>query len=295
VKANFLKVRFYWIALVALVFSVTGRLNAQETFLMQAAKAWENAELNKAADLYEKALEEGGLYPSDVLVAYSRIGTVRAAMGRTSEALSRFRVAATLDPSFELPSEAGPKAKTVYKKAKAEAIKQGGGKLEVTAEVPQQATPGTEFKVVGHLPEAFVPLMVEMGITVSDPSIASMQPWSTKKPIDTSVQFEVPGKAVLAGANLLVRVDALDSHGNRWASSQTRVQVSAPKAKDAGPMTSGPLPEFGDDNKDKKKSGGFWSSPWPWVIGGAVVVGGTAAYFMTRPTDDVTVGAPQWR
>jgi hypothetical protein len=293
VKANFLKGRFHRTAVVALVLSVTSSLNAQESFLMQAAKAWEGAELNKAADMYEKALEQGGLYPSDVLVAYSRIGTVRAASGRANEALSRFRVAVTLDPSFELPSEAGPRAKQIYKKAKAEAAKQGG-KLEVTAEVPEQATPGTDFKVTAHIPEPFVPLMVEMGITVSDPSIATMQPWSAKKPVDASVQFDVPGKVVLSGANLLVRVDALDSHGNRWASSQTRVRVNSPKAKDQGAMAAGPLPEFGDDDKDKKKGGGFWSSPWPWVIGGAVVVGGTAAYFMTRPTDQVTVSAPQW-
>jgi hypothetical protein len=53
-----------------------------------------------------------------------------------------------------------------------------------------------------------------------------------------------------------------------------------------------------DENKEKdtkKKGKGFWSSPWPWVIGGAIVVGTVATILMTRPTDSVDVKAPQWR
>ncbi len=266
-----------------------------DTTLMRAQKAWEEAELTRAADLYEQALKEGGLYPADVLVAYARIGTVRAAMNQRNGALSAFRVAASLDPGFELPSEAGPKAKALYKQARADAAQQGG-KLEVTAEVPTQGAAGKTFLVTAHVPEAFVPLVVDVGITVSDPSVSStsVKPWSEKKPVAPEVQFEVPGKAVVPGANLLVRVDVLDGHGNRWASTQSRVKVDARKrpleTMDAGAMVPGD-----DENTTKSKSGGFWHSPWPWVIGGAVVAGGVATYFMTRPTSDVTVSAPTWQ
>ena len=41
-----------------------------------------------------------------------------------------------------------------------------------------------------------------------------------------------------------------------------------------------------------RKGGSFWSSPWPYIIGGIAVVGaGTAVYYGTRPPQTVTVGA----
>lgn len=301
-KARFLSVKALLLVVVALVLATTGLAHAdgkRTSLLLQAAKAWENAELNEAAELYDKALKEGGLFPPDVLVAYARIGTVRAAMGEKNAALSAFRVAAALDPTFELPSEAGPKAKAIYKQARKDAERQGG-KLEITAEVPTQSASGAEFVVVAQIAEAFVPLIVDVGITVQDPSISTstVKPWTTKKPADTKVEFVVPGKVVMAGANLLVRVDALDSFGNRWASTQARVKVEGQAGTYGGIDPNDPFFDDGEDEKkgkDKEESGGFWSSPWPWVIGGAILVGGTAGYFMSRPGDEVTVSAPAWR
>lgn len=285
-------------AWVVVILCIAGPASADESLLMQAAKAWDAADLNTAGQLYEKALNQGGLYPSDVLVAYSRLGTVQAAMGQQNAALSSFRVAAALDPAFELPSEAGPKAKQIYKKARQEAGKQGG-KLEVTAEVPSSSQPGQSFTVTAHLPEAFVPLIDSVGISVRDPSVPSMKAFTAKKPAASQVTFDVPGKTSISGASLLVRVDALDQHGNRWASNESRVKVDQKNA--AGPIVSKEPSPFDDEDKDKEKDkgkskgGGFWSSPWPWVIGGAIVVGSVATYFMTRPSDEVNVTAPQWR
>lgn len=295
VKATHLSLQACLLFLLALLLG--GPALAQDekpSLLVQASKAWEVADLNAAADLYDKALKEGGLFPADVIVAYVRIGTVRAAMGQNSAALSAFRVAAALDPSFELPSEAGPKAKSVYKKARKDAQQQGG-KLEVVMEAPTQSAPGAEFVVIARVDEAFAPLIVDIGITVQDPSVSTstIKPWSTKQPADTQVQFEVPGKVVMAGANLLVRVDALDSYGNRWASAQSRVKVEGQSA------TYGALDDedFEEEEETKKEedSDGFWSSPWPWVIGGAILVGGAATYLMTRPSDEVLVSAPAWK
>jgi hypothetical protein len=293
------KPSFQAFSIVLLALAVAGPAAAQSdgkpSVLLEASKAWESADLNAAADLYDQALKQGGMFPADVLVAYVRIGTVRAAMGQNNAALSAFRVAAALDPSFELPSEAGPKAKAIYKKARKDAEAQGG-KLEISAEVPTQSAPGTEFVVVARIDEAFAPLIVDVGISVQDPSVstATIKPWTTKKPADTQVQFEVPGKVVMAGANLLVRVDALDSHGNRWASTQARVKVEGSSASYAG-LDDEPIDDEPEQKKEDEDSGGFWASPWPWVIGGALIVGGTATYFMARPGDEVLVSAPAWK
>jgi hypothetical protein len=65
--------------------------------------------------------------------------------------------------------------------------------------------------------------------------------------------------------------------------------TSSAQAKTA-PDWSKPIPEPKKDKDDSKK-GGFWSSPWPYVIGGvALAAGGAAVYVATRPTDDVAVG-----
>ena len=49
------------------------------------------------------------------------------------------------------------------------------------------------------------------------------------------------------------------------------------------------------DKKKEDDSDGFWNSPWPWVIGGAILVGGAATYLMSRPGDEVLVSAPTWK
>jgi len=104
-----------------------------------------------------------------------------------------------------------------------------------------------------------------------------------------------------------VRLDALDAHDNRGVSVEKKVKSgpapaepvpvavpvtpppSSAQAKTA-PDWSKPVPEPKKDKDDSKK-GGFWSSPWPYVIGGvALAAGGAAVYVATRPTDDVAVG-----
>ena len=55
-------------------------------------------------------------------------------------------------------------------------------------------------------------------------------------------------------------------------------------------------PSVADSDRDRPPSsgGGFWSSPWPYVIGGAALAaGGATVYFVTRPTDNVSVGSAQ--
>ena len=258
--------------------------------MAEAADKWEQGALTDAEPLYQKALDQGGLGPSDVVIAYSRIGTVNAAMGKREAALSSFRVAAVIDPSFVLPAESGPVAKKLYEEARKAAQKQGG-KLEITAEAPDRGEAGKGFTVKAKLPEAFAPVVDRIGIDVRDP-LSKTGAWKSDQPATAEVTFDVPGKAVAGGTTLVVRVSALDTHGNRWASYEARVKVREAKTDTAIVGAERP-PEEGED--EKKSKSGFWSSPWPYAIGGAIVVGAVATFFLTRPASNVTVGAPQWR
>ncbi len=98
----------------------------------------------------------------------------------------------------------------------------------------------------------------------------------------------------------MVHLDALDGHDNKLASSEGKITVGSAAAAVANGSTpshakSGQGDEGGASREKPKESGGFWSSAWPWVIGGAIVAGaaGGTTWFLTRPTDDVNVGVPR--
>ena len=158
-----------------------------------------------------------------------------------------------------------------------------------------------EIPPVGHVPE-------------------KMYAWSTRKerhgPPDEAMQIEVLPTwkldshdvlvfVMAAGVNyngvwasLGIPISTLDGHKNRLATAEDRVCVpEAPPAlepvaqKAEHESTTAPLgkPPAGDTNV--RRGGGFWSSPWPYVIGGIAVAGaGAAVYFGTRPPENVSVG-----
>jgi hypothetical protein len=266
----------------------------------QADAAWINGDLDGAVPLYESALEAGGLAPAEVVTAYARIGTYRAAMGKSDAALSAFRLAAAIDPEFRLPDESGPKAEALYTRARKEAGELGA-KLEIKAGMPDEVTAGRSFVVIAKLPEGFAPLVDRVGIEVHD-KLAKIN-WKGEKAADPSVRFDVPGKVAVTGATLIVTVAALDRHGNRYAVSEQRVKVAGrplaaivpetPLARNEDPFAD--EKDARDAEKDENKKG-FWASPWPWAIGGAIVLGAAVGTFAaTRSPDQATVGAPQWR
>lgn len=256
--------------------------------LAEAAEKWEQGALTDAAPLYEKALAQGGLFPPDVVIAYARIGTVAAASGKREAALSAFRVAAVIDPAFQLPAESGPIAKKLYEEARKQAQKQGG-KLEISVEAPEKVDASKTFSVIAKVPEAFAPVVEKIGIEVRE-TTAKTPAWRGDQASVAQVSFDVPAKAVPGGTTLVVRVSALDQHGNRWAIADARVKVREGKTVEAEPAA--PVPT---DEGDKKKGGSFWGGPWPYVIGGAILVGAATTYFLTRPANNVTVGAPAWK
>jgi hypothetical protein len=79
-------------------------------------------------------------------------------------------------------------------------------------------------------------------------------------------------------------VRATDAHDNELAAAEQRVHVASATA--VGPAAVATI----DDHHDQRR--GFWSSPWPYVIGGAALAaaGGVTAWVLTRPTDNVDVG-----
>ncbi|RYF73070.1 MAG: hypothetical protein EOO29_27340, partial [Comamonadaceae bacterium] len=242
------------------------KADASNGTLAQAAAKWEEAALTESAPLYEQALKEGGMFPSDVVIAYSRIGTVQALMKQRDSALSSFRVAAVIDPEFQLPSESGKLAKELYEKARKDAAKQGG-RLEVTMEAPERVDAAKTFTVVAKIDEAFAPVVEKIGIEVRD-TTAKSGGWKSDQPSTSSVTFEVPAKVVTGSTTLLVRVSALDQNGNRWAMKEARVKVREGKVVEV--VEAPPPPE------EKKK--GFFSTPWPYAIAGALVVGAVAVF-----------------
>jgi hypothetical protein len=280
--------RSIFAAAIVCALALAPAAHADQPTYQAATKAWENGDLDEAAKGYDQAINEGGLAPKEVLTAYARLGTYKAALGKQDEALSAFRLAASLDPDFQLPNESGPKAAALYKKAHKEA--EGlGGKLEIKAEVPTEAQAAHTFSVIAHLPDAFAPLVDRVAIDVKDGLTG--QGWNSSAPAEATVQFEVPSRAVPSGATLVVRVDALDVHGNRYASSETRVKVSGSRATFAS--MDEPEPEPTPKEEPPKK--GFWQSPWPYAIGGGIVAASLVTFFATRPTDDVMVTAPRWK
>jgi tetratricopeptide (TPR) repeat protein len=255
----------------------------------QADTAWHTGELDKAMKLYEDALGEGGLEPNEVVIAHSRIGTVKAALKDNNGALSAFRVAAAIDPEFELPADSGPIAKKLYAKAHKEAEAFGGQRLAITVTAPDTIPAQRAFTVQTEIPEGFAVLVAQVVVTIEDPITGKR--WRRKQASEPKVTFEFPKRVAMRGARLKVRAAAEDSQNNAWTVSETKIKVEGTRELSA--LSGEPL---GDKpKKDKKGDESFFDGPIPWIVGGALVVGGIILYAATRPPSDVTVGAPAWQ
>lgn len=252
--------------------------------------------MESAEQSYREALEKGGLAPNEVLEGYVRLGSIRASIGKREQAVAAFRAASILDSTFAVPSEAGPKGPAYAAQAKKDTAKIGSIQLSVKG--PKEVPSGKSFSVTAMLDSAHIPIVTKVGLVARDGTSAKEA--TTDARPQEQMELEVPADVTLPNASLLIRVDALDSHGNRLASVEERVRVQegggAGAAVVAAPVSTGgssaslataPSPS-GDD---RRKGGSFWSSPWPYLIGGIALAGaGTAVYFGTRPADEVAVG-----
>ncbi|MBK8215553.1 MAG: hypothetical protein IPK71_17620 [Myxococcales bacterium] len=246
--------------------------------------AWSAGDMGGAEVFYREAIAKGGLAPDEVLEAYVRLGTARLLLGRKEQALAAYKAAAVIDNAFSVPSEGGPKAETLATIAKKEMSAVGTLVLGLSA--PSSVKGGKAFRVRAKIDDTHSRVLTRLGLSTKDGSGKELYLSAKPAPV---VEFEVPAESVVPGGTLVVRVDALDSHDNRLASAESRVEVTGTKpvvvAKGPEGTPAKPAPQ-------KKEGGGFFSSPWTYIVGGALLAGaGATVFILTRPGDDVTVGA----
>jgi hypothetical protein len=283
--------------------------------LSRARGAWDRGEFDVAEPLYKEAVERGGLSPTETLDCLVHMGAARAVMGRKATALVAFRQAALLDPRFVVPREAGKKAVALANRARRDEARFGAFQLH--PDVPETTAAAAPFRVAVTTDGTHAALISKVAVSARD--AFTNKTFEATESAKTSVVFDIPATMSAPSSSLTVRFDALDAHDNRLVSIERKVKIAGPV--DAPPVTlvtapaatsappgepkakadpnawAKPIPPARSE-KDRlaSKRGDFWSSPWPYVIGGvALAAGGAAIYLGTRPTDDVTVGSASVR
>ena len=268
--------------------------------LERARAAWEKGDYDVAEPLYREAVETGGLGPAEVLEAYVHLGATRSVLGKKALALAAFKSAAAIDPHFVVPPEAGKRAAQAADRARQAAPRMGAVSLQ--ADFPSEVAPGESAQVDATLDGAHLGVATRMALSARDP--LSGKAYNDVEDSAVSVHFKVPSSLALPGATLVLRVDALDAHQNRLASvdgkTHVRGEVVAAAVtpalgagftgtfSGAGVALTRPGTTSGAEDKGRKK--GFWATPWPYVIGGAVLAaGGVGIYFATRSSNDVNL------
>jgi len=263
--------------------------------LARANAAWARGEFDVAEALFHESLEQGGLSRNETLRAYVYMASARAVQGKRDQALSAFRQAVLIDPSFTLPSEAGKKAKVLGEQVRA---REGRvGPFVLTAQIPARASSGNPFVVRLSMDASRAALLTRVGLTVSSGVASAAYHFEQDVPQSgentVKMTFDVPARVAMPGSDLRIKLSGLDPHDNELVTTEGHTAI-AEGTGTAGLVAVGPsatTPGERDDKPDKKK-GGFWSSPIPYIIGGAVLVGaGVGVYFATRPGDDVSLAS----
>jgi hypothetical protein len=262
--------------------------------LDKARAAWDNADFDLAPALYETAIEVGGLSKSDVVDAYVRMGSALAINGKKKPSLDAFRKAALIDPTFQLPPEAGKKATTLAKLAKRQQARTGS--LSISLQVADEVDSGSPFGVDIAVSPPHPPLLDTLSFSARD-SLAGHAYERTLR-ADATVHFDVPTRMTLPDATLVVQVKAHDAHDNELWVGEKRVHVARPLPEPApAPIAAfepNPQPRPRHRHEaEQPSSRGFWHTAWPYIIGGAALAaGGAATWFATRPTENVYVDSP---
>ena len=263
----------------------TGPAAGGEKALQRAREAWTAGDFDLAPGLYQRALDAGSLRRADVVEAYVRIGSALAVAGKTKPALVALGQAALLDPTFTVPPEAGKKALALAEMARR--AQRRVGSLALSAKVSDEVPAGAPFAVEVTLAPGHSAAVDSVGLVVRD-SLAA-RTFQQDSPPDAELHFDVPLRMTLPDALLVVRVQAVDAHNNELVSAEKHVHVASPVVAPSAALG----PARPSRSRDRSHaSSGFWTTAWPYIIGGAAVAaGGAAVYFASRPTDDVHVGA----
>jgi hypothetical protein len=251
--------------------------------LAKARQAWDDGELDQAERAYQEALDKGGLDRTATLESWVHLGAARAVLGNKSGAQTAFRVALFIDENFAVPTEAGKKA--IAAAAAARSHPGHVGMLHLSLNVPADAPSGEPFAVNVMLDAGQAALITRLSLHVRD--VTTAKKYDFEEAPGTVVHFRVPASMTLPNASLKVEVDALDAHDNEMATAEERVTIRGTPISSIGGETHPVKDEL-------HKGGGFWSSPWPYLIGGALLAAGgaTTAYFLLRP-NQVSIGPAQ--
>jgi hypothetical protein len=271
----------------------TGRDTAAgATSLRHARTAWETGSLETAEPFYREAIELGGLAPSEVLEGYVRLGAIRSALGKKEPALAAFRAASVIDADFTVPKVGGAKSAALASRAKKETSRIGSVHLAVRA--PKEVPAGKAFSVTAELDPRHVAIVAGLRVLARDGT--SGKETTAESAPGESVALTIPADVTMPSASLVVRVDALDKQGNRLATAEERVHVAAFADPNAEPIanvdpqrTTGSGVPSADPGSpapaSPPKRPTFWSSPWPYIVGGAALASaGTAVFFGANPT-----------
>jgi hypothetical protein len=258
------------------------------TPLSSMRAAWDSGDFDRVPALCQKALTQGGLGRADVLDAYTRLGAALAIDGQRKPAIAAFRKAALIDPGFKVPPEAGKNAAALAEVARRSQIR--SGTLALSMQTPDTVDSGSAFGVEVALTAPTRGNSVTT-LTLDATDTLAARSYEQRGPAGPHAHFDVPARMALPDASLLVRVHARDGNDNELAEAERRVHIAAaPGIVAQGPLAALATAARKDDRG--RSGGGFWSSPWPYVIGGAALAaGGVTTWFLTRPTDNVDVGA----
>ena len=243
-----------------------------------AHDAWNRGEIQEAEKLLDDALKKGGLSRDQTLDCYVRLGSANAVLGRKKEAQAAFRTAALMDAGFAVPSDAGKKAVNLADQVRKEQL--GFGQLELHLDLPKAPKVGAPIGVTVTMDGAHTTLFTRVGLSAKEST--SGKTFAFEMVPAETMQFTIPGSLALPNGDVAVHVEALDASDNQLTTSDGRVRIVAEKPE---PVAT--------------KKGGFWSSPWPYLIGGVVLAGaaagGVGIFLGTQSSAQVNVGAPTVR
>jgi hypothetical protein len=179
-----------------------------------------------------------------------------------------------------VPPDAGKRAVQA-----ADAVKRqqaGFGMLALKVDAPEKTKAGVALPITVSMDPAHTTLFARVGLLAREPSTGKT--FNFENAPAEKMQFTIPASLMLPNASLTIHVEALDKSDNQLAVSEARVRV---------------LGEQKEEEPKRVAAGGFWSSPWPYVIGGALLAGVAAGsvglYFGVQGSSNVNVGAPSVR
>lgn len=271
--------------LVALAIAAPGSAFADPP--KPVADAWAKKDYQETERLARRAIEDGSLSPREIVDSYVYLGSARAMQSKKAPSIAAFRAAGALDSDFLLPADVSNKTIDYAKSARADVASIGS--ISLTAVIPKHIEPHTTFVIKATLDAAHLSLAKKMEMHAKD-GTSGKDHTEEATPAELT-EYRVPMELTLPGSVVKVRIDVLDRFRNRLASVEETIEVGgkAPEKAAGGIASNGKNPK-----KDGKHKGAFWSSPWPYIVGGSLLLaaGGASAYYFLRPVDQVTVGVP---